>query len=71
MSKKFFIVFLFWWALIFPDLAINDFTADFSANTTGTFYTTSTASNFQNQVLKNEMAISYDFWLNKILFSKE
>lgn len=70
MRKKFLIIFLFWWALIFPELAINDFTSDIlpNDNITQTADFSSISSTLPTKETKNN--VSYDFWLNKILFSK-
>lgn len=70
MRKKFFIIFLFWWALIFPELAINDFTSDILPN--DNISRTTNFANISNTLPAKEAKsnVSYDFWLNKILFSK-
>ncbi len=68
MSKKIIYVFIFWWAIIFPELAINDFTTDILSNDCSTtFPYISNVSHTQ----KSTSNVSYEFWLNKFLFSKQ
>ena len=71
MSKKIVFIFIFWWAIIFPELAINDFTADILpndyTNQSANFPCTSNTSQMQ----ESKSNVSYELWLNKILFSKQ
>lgn len=71
MNKKFLIIFLFWWAIIFPDLAINDFTSEVLPN--DYIDSTTDLSSVSNTLFTRESKsnVSYEFWLNKILFSNQ
>lgn len=51
MNKKFFILLIFWWSLIFPNIAYNEFTTDII---------------LENTNLSSNQIIEYDFWIKKL-----
>ena len=60
MNKKFVLIFIFWWSLIFPSLSFNSFTTDLTNSNID--YSDLSKKETRTEILKNA---EFTFWMLK------